>query len=441
MAGYRTYTSAADMGAYISKLVLDLPEEARSEFIGKDTFNVFVERRDPATGEVVLAKEHHDDKLALPSRGYVPILDAYTSDAEGTAQPSGTHVALELPEIRLTKRMDGGVLGSRIRTSCFRITQTQAIASSTPGAAPLAGLVFDTDEGDICPDLAGWDLTGSGIFAGLDMNYGFFTPDLAAINARRANPGPFGQKQEPLSKVPLVLWLHGAGEGNEPYRTVMGNKVTSLSSPDIQGKLGGAAYILAPSSPTYWMDSGDGNIADDNQSIYTKALKALVDEFIAAHPDIDTDRVYVGGLSNGGFMTCRLVVDYPGFFAAGVPVCAPWVESLASEEEFKAMAKTPLWFVQAADDPLVDAETHALADYRHLKRIGAKDVHVTCYDHIEDETGRYKDKYGQPQRYVGHFIWINAYHDTVKTELDGTNVLMDGRPVTLWEWVGRHSLA
>jgi hypothetical protein len=37
-------------------------------------------------------------------------------------------------------------------------------------------------------------------------------------------------------------------------------------------------------------------------------------------------------------------------------------------------------------------------------------------------------------------VWINVYHDTPKTEIDGTNVLVDGRPVTLWQWVGTHSL-
>ena len=80
------------------------------------------------------------------------------------------------------------------------------------------------------------------------MNYGFFTPDLDAVNTARAarpcNPLP------PITSVPLFVWLHGAGEGQEPYRTVMGNRVTLLSSPEIQEELGGAAYILAPSSPT-----------------------------------------------------------------------------------------------------------------------------------------------------------------------------------------------
>ena len=106
----------------------------------------------------------------------------------------------------------------------------------------------------------------------------------------------------------------------------------------------------------------------------------------------------------------------------------------------KSIAKTPLWFVQSADDPIVTADVHTLANYRRLKELGATDVHITCFDHIEDETGRYHDKFGQPQRYIGHFAWIPAYHDTVKTELDGTNVLVGGAPVTLWQWVGLHQL-
>ncbi len=438
MAGYKTFTSATDMGPYVSKLILELPEKVHTKFVDRQGFSVYVERNDAETSEVVLAKEHHTDECAFPSKGYIPVLSAYASDGEGNPQTEGSSIALKLPEELLTKRIDGALTRGHIRPMSFRITQTKEIPSEGPGEAPLTGMVFDIDTGDVCPDLTGWDLTGSGIFDDIDMNYGFFTPDLITVNAARATR-PF-TPLPPVEKVPLLVWLHGAGEGQEPYRTVMGNRVTALSSPDIQEKLGGAAYILAPSSPTYWMDSGSGEIADDNKSIYTKALKTLIDEFIEARPDIDHKRIYVGGLSNGGFMTMRLVADYPGFFAAGVPICAPWVASLATDDEMKSIATTPLWFVQSADDPIVTADVHTLANYRRLKELGATDVHITCFDHIEDETGRYHDKFGQPQRYIGHFAWIPAYHDTVKTELDGTNVLVGGAPVTLWQWVGLHRL-
>ena len=201
----------------------------------------------------------------LPSRGYVNVLAAYVCDEKGNATEAGTHVALELPECRLTKRIDGDVMRGYIRGLEYRVTQLSAIPAETPGGAPVVGLVFDECTGDVCPALDGWHLDGMGTFAGIDMNYGWFEPNVAAINAFRAMPGFFHQDPLP-KKLPLVLWLHGAGEGQEPYRTVCGNKVTAISGPDIQGKLGGAAYVLAPSSPTFWMDpDGKGELVDDNQ--------------------------------------------------------------------------------------------------------------------------------------------------------------------------------
>lgn len=441
MATYKTVTIVGDSGPWIERLVLDLPGEARSNDVNEHAFNVYVDRKDSKTGEVVLAKDHHTDPVALPSKGFVPIRHAFVSDEKGHPAPSGSHVTLTLPEIRLTKRIDGDIMRGHLRTSDFRVTQLSAFPAQVPGEPPIVGLVWDECTEDLCPQLAGWDLNGVGTFDGFEMHYALFTPDLITLNEHRAHP-LFGSPQPEIDKAPLVLWLHGAGEGGgELYRTVTGNKVVALGEPDIQSKLGGGAYVLAPSCPTFWMDSGAGTIADDNKTIYSAAVKQLVDEIIASHADtIDTNRIYVGGLSNGGFMTCRLLADYPGFFAAGVGVCAPWEDDYATPEELATIAKTPLWLVQVDDDPLVDAQRGPLATYWHLRKTGAEDVHLTYYDHIEDETGVYHDEDGHPQRYIGHLVWINVYHDTPKTEIDGTNVLVNGRPVTLWQWVGTHSL-
>ena len=140
----------------------------------------------------------------------------------------------------------------------------------------------------------------------------------------------------------------------------------------------------------------------------------------------------MGGLSNGGFMTCRLITEYPGFFAAAVPVCAPWVGDLATTEEFALMAKTPMWWVQSDDDPIVPVATHFQPSWERLVAAGAKDLHATYFDHIEDADGN---------RLIGHFVWVQAYTDEPKTDLDGSLVRWNGFPVTLWQWVGKHSLA
>ena len=439
MAMYKTFTTVGDSGPFVSMLILDVGAPVRDVDLDPALFSVYVERKDPATGEVVLAKEHRADPVALPSRGFVPVRRAFACDENGRPQDGGTHVALKLPEIRLTKRIDGDILAGHLRQLDYRVMQTRALPPEKPGEAPVVGLVFDECEGDVCPQLAGWDVSLSGIFDGVEMAYALYTPDVAAVNARLANPGPFGDPKPALDKVPLVVWLHGAGEGGgEPYRTITGNKVVALGEPEIQEKLGGAAYVLAPSCPTFWMDSGSGEITDDNRSIYGPALLELIDEVTLAHPEIDVHRIYIGGLSNGGFMTCRMVVDYPETFAAAVACCAPWVGALASDEEMASMATTPIWFIQVDDDPLVPPESHLKSFWDRLLAAGAADAHATYYDTIADETGVYRDEDGRPVRYIGHLVWINVYHDTVKTELDGTNVLWDGFPVTLWQWVGAH---
>lgn len=123
------------------------------------------------------------------------------------------------------------------------------------------------------------------------------------------------------------------------------------------------------------MDNGVEQLGHSNQSIYSPVLKALIDEFVAEHADrIDTDRIVVAGLSNGGFMTLRLCADYPDFFAAGLPCCAPWYN--ATDEDVAALAKTPLWFTHSKGDELVHPQQTVLPLFARLRDAGAN-VHLT----------------------------------------------------------------
>ena len=399
MATYRTITAAADMGAYVGKLVLNLPHDVVD---AEDLADAFIVRADGTD---------------------VGVLRAWVCDEKGARRPSGSHVALELPEVKATRRIGGGVMGSRELTPVFLVAQRRALPCGGD-EAPLEGLVFDESTGDTCPDLRGWDLTGEGDFDGCHMCFSLFTPECVRD----------GRAPQPRS-VPLLLWLHGAGEPRVPFLTVMANRVTALGQPYIQAKLGGAAYVLAPSSPTYWMDSGSGQMEDDNQSRYVQALGDMVRRTVAALPAADPSRVYVGGLSNGGFMTCRLLADYPDLFAAGVAVCPAWNDDLATEAEVAAIARTPLWLVQSADDDIIDPRRTSIPTYWHLRRLGAN-IHLTLFDHVDDLTGRYHDASGAPLRYRGHFCWIEVYHDFADRDADESPVMVDGRPVSLWEWVG-----
>jgi predicted peptidase len=74
-----------------------------------------------------------------------------------------------------------------------------------------------------------------------------------------------------------------------------------------------------------------------------KLLAALQKEF-----SIDPDRVYVAGLSMGGFGVWDALTRYPGLFAAGVAVCGG-----GDESKVAAIGKTPVWAFHSEDDPIV----------------------------------------------------------------------------------------
>jgi predicted peptidase len=77
------------------------------------------------------------------------------------------------------------------------------------------------------------------------------------------------------------------------------------------------------------------------------ALKCL-DEVEASY-NIDRSRVYITGLSMGGYGTWDCLTRYPNRFAAAVPVCGGGDESTVTPE----VAKVPVWAFHSADDPTV----------------------------------------------------------------------------------------
>ena len=431
MATYRTATTLGDFGPWVSKLVLDLPCEVGASDVTPETFNVFCTRRETKDGSVLMRRER-GERVARPSQGYAEVLAAYPCDEGGARAARGSHVALEMGEVRVNTRIEGDVMGSRFVTNDYRVTQLRALPGADGGE--VSGLVFTECAGDICPALEGWheDVQGEAV-DGIQLGYGYFEPSLS--------PARDESDAAPMA-APLIVWLHGAGEGGgsapgEVGRAYQGNRVTALSQPQIQGYFGGAAWVLVPQCPTFWMDDGTEQLGRVNESVYARPLKALVDEFVAARPGrVDTDRIVIGGLSNGGFMTVRMCLDYPGFWSAGIPVCAPFFEENQTPEAVDAIARTPLWFVHAKGDELVDPRQTSLPLYRSLKAAGAE-VHMTYFDHVEDLTGVYREKDGRPRRIFSHGVWVHIYNDFCRTDLDGRAVIVNGEPGGAWEWAAR----
>ena len=160
------------------------------------------------------------------------------------------------------------------------------------------------------------------------LTYGAYEPEALRID---------GQKN------PLVIWLHGMGEGGTDVSIeLMGNEVVALIRNDIQSHFtteGGekGAYVLAVQCPTYWMDSAKGMDRGSYTSIYSDVLKSCIDHYLEQNPDVDPYRVYIGGCSNGGYMTMNMVIRNPHFFAAAYPTCEAYEDVNISDVQIQQL--------------------------------------------------------------------------------------------------------
>ena len=164
---------------------------------------------------------------------------------------------------------------------------------------------------------------------GLSIDYRYFSP----------------VKDGDTVKYPLVVWLHGMGNGTSDGIQVSGSNVSYWVSDEFQARFtNGGAFILAPrSDETKGVCWNEGTI---------EPLKAAIDDFIAKNIDnIDLTRIYVGGYSMGGKMTLKMAVAYPEMFAAAFPICPAWSPS---ESTLSLIADMPVWLTSGKTDPLVN---------------------------------------------------------------------------------------
>lgn len=312
-------------------------------------------------------------------------------------------------------------MGSRMLDDQLHITQLAALPGND-GDDPTCGLVFDTCRGDICPALKGWSNdTQKTAVDGIALEYGFFEPsfkaeDSACFNPLRPRPRPC-----PKGTARGVSARRRRGQGRHAGR----RRHARLYRQPRDGHQPGADPALlwrlclgARTAVAHVLDGQRRRAAWSLQPEHLlPVLKALIDEFVAEHADrIDTDRIVVAGLSNGGFMTLRLCADYPDFFAAGLPCCAPWYN--ATDEDVAALAKTPLWFTHSKGDELVSPQQTVLPLTARLRDAGAN-VHLTYFSHVEDLTGVYREADGSAKKTFNHGVWIHQFNDLCYQDFDG----------------------
>ena len=259
-----------------------------------------------------------------------------------------------------------------------------------------------------------------------------FTQD--TFTATDGTPIVYGEfaPAEDEGKNALFIWLHGAGEGtnkgkNDNYIDLLGNEVTAFASDEFQSLFGGA-YVITPQAPTMWMDGGDGSYqSGDKGSVYEPALFEFIEDYVKNNPDVDTDRIIIGGCSNGGYMTMEMIIKHPDYFYRAYPICEAFADEFITDEQIDALAKsgTGIWFTFADADTTVDPTATSIPTYNRLKEAGA-DVHKTEWADVHDTTGRFTDADGNPHVYAGHWSWI--YFDNNENTCDECGV-------NEWQWL------
>jgi predicted peptidase len=181
---------------------------------------------------------------------------------------------------------------------------------------------------------------------------------------------PEGYEPRGKKRWPLMLFLHGAGERGNDLK-----KVTDHGPPKIVKSKPAFPFILVSpqcSQDEVWSD---------------EMLLSLLDEVTRKHR-VDAKRVYLTGLSMGGYGTWSLGLKYPERFAAIAPICGGGETIhvlLTSRKKSAALKSLGVWAFHGAKDPTVAVEESERM-IAALKKAGAKDVELTVYPEAQHDS-------------------------------------------------------
>lgn len=207
---------------------------------------------------------------------------------------------------------------------------------------------------------------------------------------------PVTSGAEPGHRWPLILFLHGVSERGSLVTAVARQALPRLLDPsnpvpltpvetEVSRQIAEHFIVVAPQCPQYevW-----------NEDEIVRLLDHLAEQF-----HVDPARVYLTGLSMGGFGAWALALRQPQRFAALVPICGGGRIAdiaAAAKENPDALRRMGVWAFHGAKDRVVPLEeSERMIDA--LRRAGVADVKFTIYP--EGEHDAWTATYANPELY------------------------------------------
>lgn len=210
-------------------------------------------------------------------------------------------------------------LRALLRTG-FGLSQVLTISSlfAAPAEQPETKAILPTAK--IVRQFRALDLSYTGgRYQGKMFSYRLYTP----------------QRVDNGKTYPLVLWFHGAGEsGNDNYRHLVHIADALFRYKQKHGPFPG--FVLAPQVPKVndWFRTAGAPDDDDMLAVSWSMLQRTIQDY-----PIDTDRIFVAGVSSGGSAVWEMAVRHPGYFAAAAPISS----SGGDQSRAANLVGTPVW--------------------------------------------------------------------------------------------------
>ncbi len=198
-----------------------------------------------------------------------------------------------------------------------------------------------------------------------------------------------------LEKTTLIIFLHGAGErgmdNSSHLKVGLPNLIKTLKKQGLKNYV-----VFAPQCPTNerWVDvdwTATSHIMKPEAHWPMTSALNVIDSLVGAIKNLDDKRIYVTGLSMGGYGTWEMLQRRPEFFAAAIPICGGGDKLQASN-----LTKIPIWAFHGTKDKAVPVirTTDMYQAIRTATKLNPLRIKMTLYEN------------------KGHLIWNETYDNS-----------------------------